>query len=412
MSRRSGLRTLALTFSLVFAIAILRAVPSAQRGGETPIVILISFDGWRWDYIDRHPVPNLEALAARGVRARALIPSFPVLTFPNHYTIVTGLYPEHHGIIANNMRDPSIPDRFSMTSQAVTDARWWGGEPIWVTAIRHGRRAATLFWPGSEAPVGGIRPTYWKAYDKAMGPFERVQQTLAWLRLPERERPSLLTLYFEDVDSAGHDFGPESAELDAATRRLDNALGSLVDGVRALGLDDRTSLVVISDHGMTPATYGRVIYLDAYIDLSTVDILESGATLQLSPRDGDVDGLFRKLHGKHPKLEIYRKQDVPAGLHFNDNPRIPAIVGVPADGWSVSSGERLMQEELHVGTHGYLPTSRDMGALFVAAGPSLRQGVLVAPFENIHIYELLCRLLKIEPAHNDGNGAVTRGFLR
>jgi predicted AlkP superfamily pyrophosphatase or phosphodiesterase len=407
MSRRPALRKLA----ILFALALVCASPSAQRD-DTPIVVLISFDGWRWDYIDRQPAPNLKALAARGVRAKALIPSFPVLTFPNHYSIVTGLYPEHHGIVGNSMRAQAMPERFGMSAETAKDARWWGGEPVWVTAIRQGRRAATMFWPGSEAAIGGERPTYWKPYDEELPTLRRIAHALAWLGLPAAERPSFVSLYFHDVDSAGHDFGPDSPELSAAVANLDAALGELVAGVHRLGLDDRTTIVVVSDHGMTPMSYGRIVYLDALIDIDTVDVLESGATLQLTPRDGDVEGLYRRLHGKHPRLAIYKRQDVPARLHFSHNPRIPAIVGVPDDGWAVTTGQRLVQEELHAGAHGFEPTSPDMGALFVAAGPSLRRGLVVAPFENVHVYDLLCRLLRITPAKNDGRDTVTRGFMR
>ncbi|MCU1382405.1 MAG: Phosphodiesterase [Acidobacteria bacterium] len=398
---------------VVVALALLGAAPvPRQNRADPPILILVSLDGWRWDYIDQHPVPNLKALAARGIRARALIPSFPVLTFPNHYTIVTGLYPEHHGIVANSMRDASMPERFSMSAQTAKDPRWWGGEPLWVTAMRQGLRTATMFWPGSEAPIGGMRPTYWKPFDDTFPTRDRVDAVLGWLALPAGERPSFVSLYFEDVDKAGHDFGPGSPELAAAVAHLDEALGALVGGVHRLGLDDRATFVVISDHGMTPTTYDRVIYLDALIDLRTVETFETGSSLQIAPRDGDVDGLYRRLHGKHPHLAIYTRADVPARLHFNGNPRIPAIIGVPDAGWSASSGQRLIEEELHVGEHGYTPATRDMGALFVAAGPALRRGVVVPPFENVHIYDLLCRILQIAPAKNDGRAAVTGGFLR
>ena len=407
MSRWCRFRHLA----IVLALALACAVPAAQRD-DTPIVILISLDGWRWDYIDREPAPHLKALAARGVRARKLIPSFPVLTFPNHYTIVTGLYPEHHGIVGNAMRDPSTPERFSMSAETAKDARWWGGEPVWGTAIRQGRRAATMFWPGSEAAIGGVRPTYSKPYDKKLEPAQRVAQVLEWLALPAAERPSFVSLYFEQVDTAGHDFGPDSPELAAAARQLDTALGLLVDGVHHQGLDDRTSFVIVSDHGMTPLSYDRVIYLDAFIDMSTVEVIESNASLQLTPLDGDVDRLYRRLHGKHPRLAIYKREQVPARLHFNDNRRIPPIIGVPDEGWVATSGQRLMEREMDPGAHGFEPTSPDMGALFVAAGPALRTGLVVAPFENVHVYELLCRLLKIAPAKNDGLAAMTRGFMR
>jgi predicted AlkP superfamily pyrophosphatase or phosphodiesterase len=269
-----------------------------------------------------------------------------------------------------------------------------------------------MFWPGTEAAIGGVRPTYWKPYDKTCATLDRVAQALTWLALPAAAQPSLVSLYFEEVDTAGHDFGPDSPELAAAASHLDEALGQLVAGIHRLGLDDRTSIVVVSDHGMTPVSYDRVVYLDAMIDLSTIDILEFGSTLQINPRDGDVEGLYRRLHGKDPHLAIYRRRDVPARLHFRDSARIPAIVGVPADGWTVTSGQRLTEEALHVGAHGYEPTTPDMGALFVAAGPALRRGLVVAPFENVHVYDLLCRILQISPARNDGRPGVTRGFLR
>ena len=400
-------------FAILLALAFACAVPAAQRRTDpAPILILISFDGWRAGYFDRVPSPNLHALAARGVRATGLIPSFPALTFPNHYTIVTGLYPAHHGIVANTMRDPAMPDRFTQSSETAKEAAWWGGEPIWVTAIRQGHRAATMFWPGTEVAIGGVRPTYWKPYDKKFLTPERVTQALTWLALPEAERPSFVSLYFDEVDTAGHDFGVTSPELVTAAAHLDAALGELVAGVRRLGLEDRTSIVVVSDHGMTPLSYDRVVYLDALIDLSTVDITESGGQLFVTPRDGDVDGLYRRLHGKHPALAIYKREQLPSRLHFRDNPRIPPIIGIPADGWSVTSGQRLTEKELDAGAHGYDPANRNMHALFVAAGPTLRRGVLVPAFENVHVYELLCKLLDITPAKNDGRASVTRGFFR
>jgi predicted AlkP superfamily pyrophosphatase or phosphodiesterase len=411
MSRRRALHRVAIVIALV-ALTLSWAAASPRQTVKSPILILISFDGWRWDYVDRLPAQNLKTLAARGVRATALIPSFPALTFPNHYTIVTGLYPEHHGIVANNIRDASMRERFTQSSETGKEARWWGGEPIWVTAIQQGQRAGTMFWPGTEVAIEGVRPTYWRPFDKKFGTRERVAQALTWLALPEAERPSFVSLYFDEVDTAGHDFGPSSPELAAAVSHLDAALGELVDGIHRLGFDDRTSIVTVSDHGMTPTSYDRVIYLDALVDISTIEILEYGSTLMINPRDGDVEALYRRLKDRHPKLSIYKRENIPARLNFHDNPRIPAIVGVPDDGWSVTTGERLATEELHVGAHGYEPHTPNMGALFVAAGPTLRHGLVARPFENIHIYDLLCRILQITPAKNDGRESVTRGFFR
>src|SRR5262249_34947627 len=221
------------------------------------------------DSTHRLPAPNLRALAPRGARAVALIPSFPTLTFPNHYTIVTGLYPAHHGIVANAMTDRSIGARFTMSAETATDPRWWGGEPLWVTAIKQGRRAATMVWPGSEVEIQGTRPTYWTQYTKSLTSYDRARGVVQWLALPEAERPSLLTVYFDEVDAAGHEYGVDARELSTAAAHLDESLGQMIAGVHALGLDDRTTFVVVSDHGMAPLSMDRVVYFDDYVDPPT-----------------------------------------------------------------------------------------------------------------------------------------------
>ena len=402
-------------FALLVAVALVVVAASTGPRAQTPraIVVLVSFDGWRADYIDRANVPNLKALAARGVRAKAMIPSFPSLTFPNHYTIVTGLYPSHHGIVANNFVEPGFPLRFGMSAETAKDPHWWGGEPIWVTAIRQGRRAMDMFWPGSEVEIRGVRPTEFRPYDGNVPNANRVAQTLAWLALPEDRRPSFVSLYFSDVDHAGHLAGPESHEVLDAAAALDASLGQLVDGIARIGLGDRTTVVVVSDHGMSQLSYSRMIYLDDALDLSTVDITEEHGSLGIWPRTMSVDALYRHLHGRYPPLTVYKREELPASLHYAGNPRIPPIVGTLQDGWFLTSYEREARAtELHFGAHGFPPTYTSMGALFVAAGPGVRQGLLVEPFENIHVYEFMCRLLNLTPAKNDGDPSVTRGFLR
>jgi len=390
--------------------------PAQPPASPPPIVVLVSFDGFRWDYVDRPPARNLRALAARGVRVREMVPSFPVLTFPNHYTIATGLYPAHHGIVANVMTDPSIADRFSMSSSAVRDRRWWGGEPIWVTAIRQGRRAAAMFWPGTEADIGGVRPTYWEPFDGSRSADARVAHVLEWLALPEAERPSFVTLYLDDVDHAGHDFGPDMPELTAAIARLDAGLGKLVDGVQQLDLTNRVTIVVVSDHGMTALSDQRIIWLEDYIDVDGVDVTEWDGLLSLTPKSGSVDAIYRRLHRAHPRLQVFTRETLPARLHYRDNPRIPAIIGIPDDGWIVTTRERRRRrvEEgrvLQRGTHGFDPANRRMHAIFVAAGPEVRRGVVVPTMDNVNVYEFLCAALKLTPAANDGDASVTRGFF-
>jgi predicted AlkP superfamily pyrophosphatase or phosphodiesterase len=399
----------------VVAVGLAVLAGSAQTSAG-PIVVLISFDGWRWDYIDRAEVPHLRALASRGVRADGLIPSFPSKTFPNHYTVVTGLYPEHHGIVSNVIVDPGFPERFTMASRTAKTARWWAGEPLWNTAMRQGRRAASMFWPGSEAPIGGLRPTFWRPYDEGMPNAARVAQVLEWLALPADRQPAIITLYFSDVDTAGHAHGPDSAEVNRAAAHLDRMLGDLIDGVRRLNLMDRLNVVVVSDHGMSQLSDQRVIYLDDYIDISTVNVTEWSPNLGLEPRSGSVDAVYAALKGKHPSLAVYKREETPAHLHYRHNQRIPTIIGLADDGWRIARRGMAAVDwaagRTNGGAHGYDPTLKSMHGLFVAAGPRVREGVRVPAFENVHIYNFLCDLLGLKPSPNDGDPSVTQPLLR
>ncbi len=407
---RQAVASLVAVIVLLFAAFALQGL--AGQSAARPILILVSFDGWRWDYIDRADVPNLKALARRGIRAQSLIPSFPSKTFPNHYTLVTGLYPDHHGIVANNMWDPIIGQRFTMTAETAKDPRWWGGEPLWVTAIRQGLRASSMFWPGSEVAIGGVRPTAWKPFQDNLPNKNRVAQVLAWLSLPEAQRPSFITVYFSDVDTAGHTYGPDAWETIDAAEKLDEQLGSLVAGVETRGLADRTTIIVAADHGMSQQAVNRKIFIDDYVDLKNVDVIDWSPVLQIRPLSGSVDDLYRSLRGKHPALAVYRKEELPADLHYGTHPRIAPIVGIAADGWAITTHARFDprkgERSQPGGEHGYRPSDRSMHALFVAAGPALRQGLTVPPFENIHVYEFMCRILGLTPAKNDGDGAKTR----
>jgi len=385
-------------------------VPGTAAAAAAPILVLVSFDGWRWDYIDRFPTPNLRALAARGARAERLIPSFPPLTFPNHYTLVTGLYPAHHGIVANTFRDPAMPERFTKDGATANDPAWWRGEPIWVTAITQGRRAATMFWPGSEAPIASVRPTFWRPYDKAVPSLRRVEQVLEWLSRPEGERPALVTVYFDEVDTAAHDFGIDAPELMSATAHLDAALGQLIAGLARSGLADRATVVVVSDHGMTQLSDDRVILLDDYIDVGSVNLVETDGFLALAPKNGDANAVYARLHGKHPALAIYRRDEVPRRLHYRGSARIEPIIGIPSDGWTVTTRARVAQR--HLATHGFDPRDRSMGAMFVAAGPGIGAAIRLPAFENVDVYNFLCDVLQLKPAKNDGGNELVRRVRR
>jgi predicted AlkP superfamily pyrophosphatase or phosphodiesterase len=390
------------------------ATTAAAAAAQAPTqqqVLLVSLDGFRWDYFNRPAARNIRRLAAEGVHAERMVPSYPSVTFPNHYTIVTGLYPDHHGNIANTIRD-SVLGLFRISdSTAVRNARWWGGEPLWVTAETQGQHAASFFWPGSEAAVEGVRPSRSMPFNDGFPNAARVDSVLSWLTLPGAQRMSLVTLYYSDVDHAGHAYGPASPQVDSAIARVDSMVGLLMDGIAARGLSNRVNLMVVADHGMAELSPDKTILLDDYVPLGDVDIVDGGALGLIAPKQGKTESVYAALHDANPHMHVYRKADVPARFHYGTNPRIPAIVAIPDEGYTITTRARAGSGATG-GNHGYDNRLPDMGALFVAEGPAFRRGVTVPPFQNIHVYDLVCRILGLTPAPNDGSPDSTRALLR
>ena len=404
----------------IVVLCLVAACATGQRLSRTtddpPLLILVSFDGWRWDYDGRVPAPNLRALAARGVRADGLIPSFPSKTVPNHYTIATGLYPGRHGMVANIIRDPATGRVFERTNRAeVENPMWWGGEPIWNTAQRAGLIAATMFWPGSEAPVGGMRPRFWREYDDFLPSADRVDQVLAWLDLPDGERPRFITLYLNDVDTFGHWYGPDSTQVRDAVARTDFELGRLVENVGRRGLIDRTNFVIVSDHGMTPTTRARTIVVDDYVPSADMEIADINPTLGVTPAAGQEERVFQTLVRAHPNLRMYRREETPEHWRVRGQMRVAPITGVADEGWVVlrrANIEEYWKRSPDGGQHGYDPRLRSMHGIFVAAGPSFATRTRVPAFESVHVYNALAAALKVPPAPNDGDPAVARRLAR
>lgn len=405
-----------LTVSLILAIGLgMAACATAPReaGGEParPTVILIGVDGLRPDYLERGASPTLSRLRAEGTSA-VMRPSFPSVTFPNHYTLVTGKHPDSHGIVGNNMVDADL-GRFSLgNASAVTDRRWWdGAEPIWVTAEKAGLVTGTMFWPGSEADIGGVRPTYWTKFDQSLSGDARVDQVLAWMDRPEAERPDLATLYFDIVDTAGHQNGPDAAATAAALASVDASIARLIAGLEARGVADQTVLIVVSDHGMAATSPERAIYLDDLVDTGALNIVYSGAVAMLNPVPGREAEVRAALLGrKHPNGECWTKDALPRRLAFGSHPRVASIVCIADVGWLFATRERPVTRT--GGAHGYDNFTPEMAATFIAHGPGIARGVVLSDLDSVDVQPLLARLLRIEAPAGDGRPEDTLAVTR
>jgi predicted AlkP superfamily pyrophosphatase or phosphodiesterase len=376
-----------------------------------PTVLLISIDGFRADYLDRGVTPNLIRIAKSGVRAEWMQPAFPTKTFPNHYTIVTGLYPEHHGIVGNEFWDPENGKQFKYNQPVALETQWWGGEPIWITAEKQGVKAGTLFWPGAEVQHNGQRASHWMRYQHEMPNRERVRRILAWLDKPANERPQLLTMYFHMVDTAGHDHGPDSPQLMAALKAVDASLGALLDGLRQRGIERQVNLVIVSDHGMAYSRPEQKIFLEDYMDLAGVQVAVWGQVLSIASADGNHEALIASLQ-KLPHAKVFKKCDLPERLHYCRNPRISPVIVMADEGWEVTTREHTAKNSHDYGMHGYDNALPSMRALFIARGPGLKSNKRIPGFANIHVYALMCQLLGIQPAPNDGSLDPFRTVLR
>ena len=379
-----------------------------------PYVILISFDGFKPEYLDRFDLRNFRRAAARGVRARRMVPVFPSLTFPNHYSLVTGLYPERHGIVGNSFYDPARKQTYSLSDRAsVTDGSWYRGEPIWVTAETQGMVAAMFFWPGSEAPIRGVRPTYWKEYDAAVSHADRVNGVLEWLRLPDDRRPHVLTLYFNDVDAASHRNRLDAPEIARAAQALDRSLGTLMDGIEALGLGNRVFLLLTSDHGMVETGTDFTIRLDSLVDSSLIQTAYGGPVASVHVKGGTAAALLvrdrvnaRLTHGR-----AWLREDLPERYHYRADPRAGDVVIVMDESWTIATSI-LTRPWGRWGMHGWDPVLPSMHALFVVAGPGVRDGETIDEVQNIDVYHLLAELLGLRPAAGiDGQPGRIRGMV-
>lgn len=400
---------------LVSTLVACTAIPPRQVTPPRTPLLLISIDGFRADYLDRGLTPTLKALANSGVRAEYMRPSFPSLTFPNHYALITGLRPDRNGIVSNTMEDDRIPgQKFSLWNrEAIENPNWWNqGVPLWNTAQRHGLHSGIMFWPGSEAAVQGSHPTFWSSYDKKMVGVSRVDKILDWLALPDDTRPSLMTLYLDTIDTAGHRYGPNSDEVNVELEIVDATIRRLIDGLIERNLDQALNIVIVSDHGMSTTSPDRVIFLDELLPTDYAHVVSYGVLTGIKPTRGHGRDTEAILFAKHEHMQCWRKSQLPARFHYGKNNRVPPLLCLANPGWIIASHDSLAaKKHFSYGEHGYDNYHPDMRALFIAHGPAFQSGLVVPPFDNVDVYPLLTHLLGIKPEPNDGNFEEVREAL-
>jgi predicted AlkP superfamily pyrophosphatase or phosphodiesterase len=355
-------------------------------------------------------------MAATGVHADSMQPSFPSLTFPNHYAIVTGLVPDHNGIVNNTMTDAEL-GKFSLSDRkAVSNGLWWDeATPLWETADAAGLRTATMFWPGSEADIQGKHPDFWKPYDGKVTPNQRVDQVLAWLDLPADQRPSFITLYFDAVDHAGHSAGPDSSQVNQALQETDAAMSHLVDGLRQRGLYDKINIIVLADHGMASVPLDHSILIDKLINMKDVDAVSFGEVAGFNPvRKHDFNAIEEQLEQPQQHMHCWDKTRIPKRFNYGANARVPQLVCLADVGWRITTTDYLAKHKgpLSLGEHGYDNADPLMQALFIAHGPGFQSGIRFHSFPNVDVYPLMAHLLGVTPAFNDGHLEDVQGMLK
>ncbi|WP_353069687.1 ectonucleotide pyrophosphatase/phosphodiesterase [Tunturibacter empetritectus] len=381
---------------------------NSPRQQKKHYVVLVSLDGFRYDYPQKWGAPHIAALASTGATApEGMLPAYPSITFPNHFTLITGRYPEHHGIVGNTFYDPARGEGYSYKDNKTNrDGSWYSGTPLWSLAEQHGMRAASFFWPGSEAQIAGERPDEYVHFDDAFDDEKRIDQVIAWLQLPPPQRPHFITLYYSNTDHAGHNYGPNSLEEQQQVHHVDQLMGDLKSKLDATHLP--IDLIILADHGMTKVE-GDWITLDQYADLSH---FKTDGALLYADTEADAQKAYESFRAHtDPRFTAYRRADVPAYLHFNENPREGDPVIVPNGPYVFRAHESSRKPP--AGDHGYDATRMpEMKALFVANGPDIRPGTKLPSFQNVDVYDFIAKLLRLKPAPNDGELKPLRPALK
>ncbi|WP_337968684.1 ectonucleotide pyrophosphatase/phosphodiesterase [uncultured Flavobacterium sp.] len=395
------------TTHLLFFTFLLLTSFSYSQTNKDAYVVLVSMDGFRWDYAKHFKLQNLDKIAKEGVHAKSMRPSYPSKTFPNHYAIVTGLYPDHHGIINNEFYDSALNKYFALSTDAKNDSRFYGGNPIWNVAEQQGVKSASFFWPGSDTDKK--RPGIYKNYDNKIPYGTRIDTVLKWLQLPEKQRPHLITLYFDEPDHTGHSFGPLSKENEKMVRKMDTIMGQLSSKLDQLSIGKQINLIIVSDHGMTDISNDKKVVILDYLKpewLGYKAVINPIMSLQAKP--GYQDSIAKALK-KVPHIKFWKSNQVPKRFHYGTNPRVHDFVIEAKKGYSLAKDKT---QDTKGGTHGYDNRTKDMQAIFYAKGPAFKVDKEVGSFQNVSVYPLIAHILGLQIDEVDGKFSEVKNMLK
>ena len=399
-------------FFLLFLLSCDKSIKSENSNNyiePTTPLILISVDGFRWDYFDKVETPNFDRIINNGIKADGLKTVYPSKTFPNHLSIITGNYPSNHGIVSNYFYDPSFDEYYYIGagSVAAQDGKWIQAEPIWVTVEKQLKRAMIMFWPMSDAEIQGIRPSEYYVYSDSPTNISRMEQLLNWLDLDGRNKPTFLASYFSIVDTIGHRYGPNSSEVIDSIIEVDEAIGHLLNGLEERGILNDVNLLIVSDHGMVETPIDQIINIADYIDLDSVVTIGGGPFMEIRPNDNDIENVYQQLQNID-HTQVFKKEDFPEKFNYSNNERIEPIIFLADEGWSIQKPGRSPSP----GSHGYDPDYKSMDGIFIARGPAFKENFYGPQIQSVHLYEMMCHLMEIVPAQNDGSLAETEVFLK
>lgn len=405
-------------------IVLLVGITSVFAQEKAPTVILISLDGFRYDYVERFKPENITKFISEGTQAKSMISSFPSKTFPNHYTIATGMRPERHGIVDNTFYNPEKDQVYAIGKrELVTDGSWYGGTPLWVLAEQNGIKAASYFFVGSEAAIQGVRPSYYYDYDGRVNNLTRIAKAFEWLQMPDSIRPRMITMYFSDMDDIGHRFGPSNDEqISRQLKKLDAELGALFEGVKSL--EQEVNIIIVSDHGMVDVTLENRILLDQIVEGVDARIVNSGALAHVYLKNpDDKKAALESLKTKNGNFRIVDPADLE---YYKDlsvhGDKIGDLIILADVGYYLANDQGYldvvarrmrMDGSTARGEHGFDPQAQEMHAIFYAKGPQIKQGIIIESFENIHVYPLICTILGLPiPSDIDGKVEVLQPILK